>query len=221
MSGYTYDPTRSYDPAHPQGTTATPAPVGQPGQPMYGQPNQPQVAQPNQPITGTHTVPDSIDNYKSKSRVGWYIAIALIVVAAIIGGIILNNIPAPQDQPTTTTGHYPTPTDTRTGGIAFDNGAVTGYWLITKTTWSGDSVTVALEIQVDTGTLFYDFYAYGLDDRSQLSPLYEGPQALEPGFAGPGQTVTGTVTFRVPRQSLTLVLSGTGVNQLSALTIEG
>ena len=229
MSGYTYHPTITEDPTQPQ---QPPEPDNQSGSSWgsrqrtprasgYSQahPSIPQRAY--EPLSPGWSTPNSIDNYKPKSHIGLYIGIVVLIVVAVIGAFLLNSLPGPEEKPTNTTAPWPTPTDTRTGGIAFDNGSVKGYWLITKTAWSSHSVTITVEIQVDSGTLYYDFYAYGLDDRSQNTPTYEGPQALEPGFAGPDQVVRGTITFEVPRQDLTLVLAGSFGTQLSALTVSG
>ncbi|MDR0782962.1 MAG: hypothetical protein LBE83_04290, partial [Propionibacteriaceae bacterium] len=132
MSGYTYQPTEVIPPA----------------------PN-PEAFQ---PITATPPVADSIDNYKPKTPLNWWLIVAGVLIIAIIGSLVINALPAPTS-PTTAPPPRPTlPTPTRTGGVGYDNGTVAGYWRITETTWVDNRVTLAVEIVADSGTLYFDFY---------------------------------------------------------------
>jgi hypothetical protein len=82
-------------------------------------------------------------------------------------------------------------------------------------------VQLTIEITVDSGTLFYTFYAYSGIDMDVLEPSQTSPSDLQPGFAGPGETVVGTLTFELDRQPMTLVMAGRGKTQLAALPVEG
>jgi len=169
----------------------------------------------------TQPPPDSIDNYKPKKHLGWVIAGAAIVVVAIIVGFIINAIPE-QTQPEQSTGPRPTAysTDMRKGGVAFADATTSGYWKITNTAWDGDTVRLNIEITVDSGTLYYDFYAYASNDLTTVDPT-ETPGDLRHGFAGPGDTIAGTLTFSVARQPLTLIMLSRNQTQLSALPVDG
>ena len=80
---------------------------------------------------------------------------------------------------------------------------------------------MTVEIIVDSGILYYAFYAYATNDLTQHDPIFTSPTDLLPGFAGPGDTVTGTITFELPRQPMTLIMVSRGEAQLSALPIDG
>ena len=204
MSGYTYDPAAAQARYNQRVADAN-------------NPYQPATTPPNgiQPPP-----PDSIANYRPKSHLGWYILIGALLIVAIVVGILLNNLASPQAKPTPTPSQ-PVATDTRTGGLPFsDGGQVAGYWQITRTAWTSDSVTVTVEIQLDSGTLRYEFYAYDNVAGSTIEPTYDAPDSLVPGFLGPGQSITGTLTFASTQQAMTLVLaSDNAYTQLSALTI--
>ena len=196
LSGYTYQP----------GHDAGPPPIS------------PQAAYPlmdDQPPT------DSIDNYKPKKHFGWVIAGVAIVIVAIIVGLIINAIPE-QVEPEQTTSARPTSytTDSRKGGIAFADTTTSGYWKITNTAWDGSTVRLSIEITVDSGTLYYDFYAYATTDLTTVEPTAK-PGDMRGGFARPGDTITGTLTFDVSRQPLTLIMTSHDQTQLSALPVTG
>jgi len=163
-----------------------------------------------------------MENYKPKKRLGWVIALVIILVVGISAGIFISmHQPpaAPSQSATARPTSYPTPS--RTGGQAFADPTVTGYWKITSTQWSSTGVRLNVEITVDTGLLRYSFYAYANSDSTRLDPVTTSASDLLPGFAGPGDTVTGTLTFELTRQPMTLVLVSTSQPQLSALAVEG
>jgi len=196
MSGYTYQPHTDQPTTFAPETSAPLAPI-QPGS-------------------------DSIDNYKPKKRIGWVIVVAVVLVAGIVGGIVLNNLPRPTASPTASQSpavSYPTPS--RTGGQAFEDATVSGYWKITNTVWGASGVQLTVEITVDTGLLHYAFYAYANDGSTQVDPVETAPTALVPGFAAPGDTIVGTLTFELTRQPMTLVMVSGSQTQLSALAVEG
>jgi len=174
-----------------------------------------------EPLNGAQPPMDSIENYKPKKHLGWLIAGVGIVIVAIIGGLILNNLPEPAP-PTQTAPPRPTSyaTDTRTGGTSFADSSTTGYWKVTNTAWDATSVRLTVEITVDSGTLFYAFYAYASNDLTTVEPTLNSTD-LRSGFIGPGDTVTGTLTFQLPRQPMTLIMTSRNQTQLSALPIDG
>lgn len=196
MSGYTYQP----------GRTSAPPPLN---------------PEASSPLIEGRPPSDSIDRYKPKKHLGWLIAGVAVVIIAIVGAVVLNSIPPPA-QPTPTTSSRPTayPTPTRSGGVAFADSSTSGYWKITNTQWDSSSVRLTIEITVDSGTLYYDFYAYANNDLTTVAPT-GNPTDLRAGFVGPGQTVTGTLTFELPRQPMTLILLSSNQTQLSALPVEG
>ena len=174
------------------------------------------------PLISTPPPGDSIDNYRSKTNTAWIIVLVVLLVVGIAGVIVLNNLPRPE---VTTTPTPPPPTtystESRTGGIAFEDATVSGYWRITETVWGTSGVRLTVEVMVDSGVLYYAFYAYASDDLTQHEPVTTSPMDLEPGFAGPGEKVSGTITFELPRQPMTLIMVSRGHNQLSALPVEG
>jgi len=196
LSGYTYQPGRE----------STPPPIS---------------PEASSPLLETFPPKDSIENYKPKRHLGWVIAGVAVVIVAIVVGIILNAIPAPVE-PEQSTSPRPTSysTDSRKGGIAFADSTTSGYWKITNTSWDGPSVRLNIEITVDSGTLYYDFYAYASNDLTTVDPT-STPGDMRGGFARPGDTITGTLTFDVPRQPLTLIMISRNQTQLSALSVDG
>jgi hypothetical protein len=166
------------------------------------------------------TTPDSIDNYRPKKQRGWLIGIGAVVIAIAATLVIVNYLPAaPEPTPTPRPTAYATPT--RAGGVAFKNSVVQGYWKVTDTTWTPETVRLSLEITVDRGTLYYDLHAYQADGTTAVDPTWTDATDLKPGFVGPGETITGTLTFAVPRQRLTLVMATRDQAQLSALVVTG
>ena len=196
LSGYTYQP----------GKESTPPPID---------------PQATHPLLEAQPPTDSIENYQPKKHLGWVIAGVAVIVVAIIVGLILNAIPE-QVEPTQTASARPTSysTDSRKGGIAFADTTTSGYWKITNSVWDGSTVRLNIEITVDSGTLYYDFYAYASNDLTTVDPSAK-PGDLRGGFAGPGETVTGVLTFDVPRQPLTLIMISRNQTQLSALPVDG
>ena len=173
------------------------------------------------PIEPTPPMADSIDNYKPTARMGLWIGAGVLLIAAIIAGVVLGNLPqVPSETTPIPTRPLPQVTATRDGGIPFEDASVSGYWRISATQWSTTSVELTVEITVDSGTLHFDLYAYANSDLIQLDPIPGAPTSLGSGFAGPGETVTGTVTFDVTRQPLTLILVGGRASQLSALPVD-
>ena len=148
--------------------------------------------------------------------------VVVFLVMAIATAIIIHYLPpSPQVTPSEAT-ESPTVTSssTRQGGIVFSNEAVTGYWKITNTTWQPASVTVVIEITVDSGLLHFQFFAYDSSGHN-VDPIYTAATDLEPGFIASGETVIGTLTFPVERQPLTLVMFTDNEQQLSALPVIG
>ena len=205
MSGYTYDPAAAQARYNQRVDAAA-----QPYQPL------------DIPLTPAGPVqPDSIANYRPKRHIGWYIVIGAVLVVAIVVGLVLNNLAAPTAPTPTPSATQPTVSDTRTGGLPFDDGGrVSGYWRITRSVWTADSVTLTVEVEVDAGTLHYEFYAYDNVAGATLQPIYSAPDALVPGFLGPGQSITGSLTFASTHRQMTLILaSDDAYTQLSALTV--
>jgi len=201
MSGYSYTP-----PTNTANENVSPPPLPEDPGPLRPEP----------------APPDTIDNYKAKKPVGWIIAIAGVVIVAIVGVIIATNLPPGPDSTPTPTSTRPAPaTPSRTGGLPFAENSVSGYWKITETTWTDTGVRLSVEITVDSGTLYYDFYAYDSKGQDRIAPTWGAPSDLQPGFVGPGQTLVGTISFTVDRQPLTLVMSSRNQTQLSALPVEG
>jgi len=163
----------------------------------------------------------SIDDYKPKRNTLWFVLLGVVLILAISAGIIINNLPQTQQPTPSPSTPYPTyATPTRTGGVAFADNNASGYWKITNTVWGVSGVQLTLEITVDSGTLYYDFYAY--DDASNvLEPVFTSNNDLQPGFITASSTVRGTLSFEVSRQPLTLIMSSSQQQQLSALPVSG
>ena len=194
MSGYTYEPGRTPPPPLP-----TPMPTG--------------------PLVPPEPPTDSINNYKPRKHTVWIVVIAVVVVVGIVLGIVLSLQPQSSQSTASSTpsGSVYTP-QPRTGGQAFSDSSVSGYWKITNTQWTATGVQIGLEINVDTGNLYYQFYAF--DSNGQiLYPTNSGSSDLAPGFVSAGQTITGTVTLTTTRQTLTLIMSDGQETQLSALPV--
>ena len=160
--------------------------------------------------------PDPINHHRRRTI--WIIVVAAIVVIGIVGGII-SALPPRTTNPGALTSQPATPPP-RSGGLSFTTAAATGYWKITKTQWSDTSVRLNVEITVDTGTLYCAFSA--LDAAgSPVDPSYVLASDLRPGFVAAGETIVGTLTFNIPRQAMTLVMSDGQQTQLSSLAVPG
>ena len=196
MSGYTYQP------GHP--TTAAP------------------TAEDSVPLVPNQSQPDSIANYQPSKRTGWLIGAVVLVTVIIATVVVLNYLPSPEQQQPSPDSSAPATSapPARQGGILFANEDVTGYWKITRTTWESTSVNLTIEITVDSGILYFDFYAY--DNGGDLyEPIRMTPTDLEPGFLAAGETVIGTLSFQADRQPLSLIMVTVDGMQLSALQVEG
>ena len=146
----------------------------------------------------------------------WIVVVAVIVAIGVIGGVIAHLGPRPLDPDASQTATPPP----RSGGQSFATAAAAGYWKITKTQWNDAGVRLNIEITVDDGTLYCAFSA--LDAAGNpLDPSYAIASDLRPGFVVAGETVVGTLTFDLPRQAMTLVMSDSQQVQLSALTVPG
>lgn len=176
------------------------------------------------PIVPSAQPTRSIDHYKPKTQIAILIGMGLLLIVTLAGGILINQIPAPGPTVNATPSRLPPPTplpsDGRTGGLPFKDKDVEGYWKIVEANWEDDSLTITINIQVDEGILYYSFYAYATDDLTQHYPVEGIAEDLTAGFAGPGDTVRGTLTFNLPPQPMTLILVGIGQNQISALSID-
>ena len=205
LEGYTYRPKLQTPPDTPPGTPPPPPPA----------------PPPRPPLLRTQPTTDSITNYRPKRHLGWIIAVAAVLVLGLVGGLILNSLP----QPAPTTSSTPRPTSytsqTRTGGAAFSDGKVSGYWKITDTQWSATGVQLTLEITVDSGILYYAFFVYDEAGDNTYLPQSIAPTDLDPGFVGPNETVVGTLHFTLPRQPLTLIMQSRSQIQLSGLPVSG
>lgn len=144
---------------------------------------------------------------------------AVAVIVAALGLWFAGRGSTPEATPTATPSAAATE---RTGGIAFDgSGGLTGYWRITDQHWTATTVTLSVELFVDSGRLGYEFYAYDNAEARVYDPLPSGtvPQ-LQPGRLMAGESVHGILTFDVSPREMTLVLASTvNSQQVSGLPL--
>ena len=171
----------------------------------------------SQPIGSAKPASLSIDTYKPpKRRVGALIAF-LVGFAVLIGGFMAidyfsrtaQDAPAASSSPTATL-----------PGLAFESQAATGSWEITDTQWSSDHVVLTVRITVATGSFRYSFYAYNNSSMKLAYPDMSSSNTLRSGTLGPGQSVSGTLSFQITRGDGTLVMLDSLENQVSGLPIK-
>ena len=182
-------------------------------------PATPPVAPPpgSQPLGAAKPESLSIDTYKPpKRRVGALIAF-LVGFAVLIGGFMAIDYfsRTAQDAPAAS----PSPTATLPG-LAFTSQSATGAWEITDTQWSTDHVVLTVRITVATGSFRYSFYAYNNSSMKLAYPDTTSSSTLRSGTLGPGQSVSGTLSFQIARGAGTLVMLDSLENQVSGLPIK-
>jgi hypothetical protein len=162
--------------------------------------------------------------YQTPKKTRWIVLIVVLVLAAIAAGIAINHFTSPTAAtPTNRPSTYAS--SQRSGGTGFSGDKTSGYWRVTKTSWTATSLTVDIELTVDQGRLYYDFYLYPDPAQSdpQQPPLYpvigDNQTMTTPAFTGPGETAEHHLTFDLSQQAATLVLIGEDGQQLSAINL--
>jgi hypothetical protein len=144
------------------------------------------------------------------------VALLLVVAVAVVLTTWNSDDPAPTASPAAATSAAPQ----RQGGSVIAQGGVEGYWRVTRTQWGRDSVTVQVQIEVDSGLLSCQFYAFNDAADIDLRPRAGRYDALDGVvFASAGQTINGSLTFEIAPTNLTIIMSD-GATQLSAIRVE-
>ncbi len=235
-------PMVTQPPAQPLGLFPAPRP-GEPGyappRPPYTPPAfsprpsaqaQPQPAAAPPPAPGTQPIGRkqekqvSIDEYKPKRSVGPLIALGVILLSTLIA---VAGYFATRDTPGTGPSPSAPPVSgsaTPKPGMPFEStyAKATGRWEILNTSWQSDRVVLTVRVTLDAGAVGYTFYAYDSAGSKVVDPETTSPEpALKPGRLTAGQTVEGTVSFRLPRGNGTLILADSNERPLSGLPIKG
>jgi hypothetical protein len=166
----------------------------------------------------------AIARYAAPKRPSGVLILVVVFLLIAVGVVVVRTALSGEEEgsalPSVTT-PTPSPTPQRSGGTGINAGGVVGYWKFTSERWDGDTVTLGVEIAVDEGVLYYEFYAFDDVTADILDPRPGAADSLDArGYISPGQTLTGSLTFR-PRVKgdLTVVMSD-GQTQLSALRVE-
>ncbi|MDR0990958.1 MAG: hypothetical protein LBL92_06335 [Propionibacteriaceae bacterium] len=164
----------------------------------------------------------AIARYATPKRPSGLLILLVALLVVVAGVVIVTTAVGPAEEatesPSSSSAISSAPQ--RSGGSTIDQAGVTGYWRITSTRWGNDSVTVYLEIDVDSGILACEFYAFVDETAEILVPVATTNQSLTGVvYVSPGQTLTGELTFRTSRTDLTLIMNDGSV-QLSALPIK-
>ncbi|MDR1264413.1 MAG: hypothetical protein LBK42_02315 [Propionibacteriaceae bacterium] len=146
--------------------------------------------------------------------------VALLVVVAVAVALTVWNSddPAATASPTISTSAA---APQRQGGSVIAQGGVQGYWRVTRTQWGRDSVTVQVQIEVDSGLLSCEFYAFTDAADINLNPRVTSDDDFAFGvvFVSAGQSINLDLTFDTTPTNLTIIMSD-GRTQLSALRVE-
>ncbi len=169
--------------------------------------------------------PVDINAYAPPKRpggTGWFIALAVVVVAAVLAVVFLRPQPAPAPQPTAAPSSQPTASGP---GMPFSLPNTTGNegrWQILDQSWDGDQLTVKVRIDVDKGTISYGFVAFSNSGVDVYDPVDGAPAPqLDTGRLSAGESVEGYVRLEIPRGPATLILTTSAGRQISALPISG
>jgi hypothetical protein len=170
----------------------------------------------------------TIERYRtSRPIVAIFAALAALALVAAL--IWVGTRPDSNDSAPTST---PTPTEADPGkhtpapggmGIEFESSLdnAVGYWEILSYSWdsSGTTVTIDMRITLDEGNSFsWTFFA--LDNAAADLYYPVNDSGFDEGKLYTGETVTGTVKFRLPRADSTIYLANRNERQLAALVIK-
>lgn len=222
-----------------QGNSAWGQPANQWQQTQQPQPTpaaprgRPTAEQPGQQPLGQQTHPTvSIDQFRPKPNRTGPIVLALAAVLIFAGILYFGLRPgAPGDGVTT-----PTPTPSRTAprtppsvatagefanSIAFQSGEVTGRFTINESDWRSSTLVIDLTVEVETGTLNFDFLAMDMASGEVTVPDATNTSDLRNTTLSSGSTVTGTIRFTKPRGDTQILLSTPGSSALAMLAVKG
>lgn len=141
----------------------------------------------------------------------------LVGFAVLIGGFMTVSYLARTAQ--TPSPAAPSPAATLPG-LEFVTDSATGAWEITNTQWSADHVVLDVKVTVATGSFRYSFYAYNNAAMRLAYPDSGSSSRLRSGTLGPGQSVSGTLSFQLTHGDGTLVMLDGMENQVSGLPIK-
>lgn len=201
-----------------------PLPTAPRGRPSDEQPGQQPLGQHNQPSI-------SIDQFRSKRNRTGPIALALAAIL-IFAGILyfglrpdaLGGQPTPTPTPSRTAPR--TPPSVATAGefansIAFQSSDLSGRFTINDSRWQSNTLIVELTIEVNSGTLSYDFLAMDMTSGDVTVPDASAPGDLRSSTLGSGGHVTGTIRFTKQRGDTQILLGTTGTSALAMLAVKG
>lgn len=231
-------PTGPYPPAAPPygGYPSSAPPYGTYSQGWSDQqPDRPPTHQPHSPNAPLGERPPervSIDEFRTPKRrtpliVG--IVTGVVLIAIVVAAFFLMRPGGGTASPTPTPTTPPIPSSTRTPTAQgspwvskSDNAS--GWWEITSERWtSSNEVVVEISIEVDSGSLSYDFYAWNNNETSRathMSSSAPSPQ-LRAGRVGTGQKVKGYVSFRIAQGPGTVLMMNDNLDAVSGLPLKG
>ncbi|MDR0837011.1 MAG: hypothetical protein LBM94_02150 [Propionibacteriaceae bacterium] len=173
-------------------------------------------------------VAPTIQRYRTTRPVVAILA-GLAAIALVASVIWVGTRPDPNVTPPTPT---PSPAETDSGkhtpspggqGVEFESSLddATGYWEIISYSWdaSGTTVSIKMRITLDEGASFsWSFFALDNAAADIFYPVSDS--GFDEGRLYTGESVTGTVKFRLPKADSTIYLANRNERQLAALVIK-
>jgi len=176
---------------------------------------------PHTPFGQQPPVPPSYQDLEPPRRPSstlWIVAAVVAVIAVVVLGVVFlggdPSGPDPTTSPSATSTAQPSPE--RTGNFIPFEGNGDGVFEIVNYTWSGDTLTARIRVEVDEGEYGFTVFAFANETRAAYDPV-------DPyGFTvRGGQPYEGEVVFHMPNADSTIVLATpSGRTALNALPVK-
>jgi hypothetical protein len=151
-----------------------------------------------------------------------------VLIGALITALIFANRPDTDVSGATPSSNAPTPSPVwyspapGVNGTDFGNDCSnsTGIWEITKATWDRNGLTLNTRIQVQDGTLSFEFAAFDNANADYYTP--DRSSTMSGGRIPAGKTAEGTVRFQKSRGDTNVMLTGpSGICSIATLKVTG
>lgn len=170
---------------------------------------------PLQPFGSAPPPSVSVEEFKpTETRRNWFWAALAVVLVAVAAFAIpplfspgTDELTAPTATPSSTPSYTPLVGDD--SKIPFEYGSATGVFEILDSSWSDGKLVVNVRLSLQSGTMSYSFFSFEHGTGTVVDPSYGlWADELPAGTLNSGETVTGRVTFEVPKGKTTIVLAG-------------
>ena len=216
------NPAWNQSPSRPKRVAGSPAAAQSLPQ---GPPSDPGAA----PLSAVQSPAVSLQQFTLKRNRTAPVALVLIAVTLFTAILYFGTRPDAPGSPTPTT----TPTAPRTipslptGGafassIRFESDAVAGTFSVNEAHWDGSTLVVDVTVQVDRGSLSYQFLAMDIASGDITEPLPPSrPGDLPEGTVTTGQQQSGTIRVTKERGDTQILLGEVSGRNLTMLAVKG